>query len=387
MKRINLILGCLLFIAVFGGIVAAQDKKDAPCSQALLLQIKYFPADKPGPVAFPSAVTSPANADPKSQTSPESFGIKGVSLHTSCPNGVPTLRISLITARKIGSPEDFVTEHSVSSGDKFVVNELGRFGIIPWEVEVVPAISKSSFLPTVASESVSITATVESVSATLPTVKFVVKNTSNKPVKGFDLEMRTGDELRANIQPRGWRYLAILQPDQTYSVEFPIYFDRGADLSLEKLGELQTNEVIVVKAAVFDDGSFEGDQFAAWRVKARDFGDRIQVGNAISTLDKLSETNPTSFEKVLSAIDDLPRGIDPGQLNKIAVRSGLTDPGQIKKIRDLASSEFGVTRVYILRDLDQFKSLHGVVPPDDATAKWIIATLAEYRKWYDRLGT
>lgn len=392
MSKFGLAATCLLFLTVFAGQALAQEKKDSGCAQDLLLRFKWSPEDTPGVFRFPAPgvteekyATSSVMADPKSSVTPKSLGIKGISVATSCPNGIPSFRIYLITGRKLGSPEDIVLERSVKAGDKFVVNEFSRFGIIPWEIEAISASRKPSFLPSIASESVSIAGSVEPVSATLPTVKFIAKNNSKKPVIGLDVEMRTGDELRANLQIRNWQNLPFIMPDQSYSGDLLIYFERGADLSPEKLGDLQTNEVIIIKAAVFEDGSVEGDEAAAWKIKAKNFGDRLQVENAIAALEKVAASKSITVERIEASLENLTRSIGPERLVEIVSRSGLVDPDQILRIKGLASSSFGVTRLSFIKDLDQFKATNNGVHTNGEIERWLESKLAEYRKWSARL--
>ncbi len=175
--------------------------------------------------------------------------------------------------------EEFVAEYEAAAGDRFVVKELERFGITPFEFEVVRKVEAAA--PR-AFEAKVLTSSLEAVGAEVDQknslVRLTLRNLSPKAVTALKLETRRGGRVLTLKWPLGDEGRPIIEAggEGVVTIGFSGDSVRKGDGYAPLLPD-----AVVVSSALFADGSYEGELRAASRAAAQYAGYRVGIARVL----------------------------------------------------------------------------------------------------------
>lgn len=212
--------------------------------------------------------------------------VRGVQVISRLEAGQVRVWVSVLSGRESIEREEPVTTYSIGEGEKVEVTELTRFGVEPIEIKVVKVRPYVTVLPRVVNKTQSVMVTdIAAKTSTLPSYKLSLQNLSDKSVAALAVEILVGGKKEIIMMPQGVEGRPLISSGEHYELTVsggyqirPAYGDNPPDFSRD--------HDCVIGAAVFSDGSYEGDPEPASRFRASVRGRRIQIQRVVALLQK-----------------------------------------------------------------------------------------------------
>jgi hypothetical protein len=189
------------------------------------------------------------------------------------------VRVTVHRGEKFYDVEEPVAEYEAAAGDHFVVKELEKFGIKPFEfdvarkVEAEPGEVEARFM----------TGSLRAVSARVDqrssVVRVVLRNLSPKPVMALKLETRRGGQVMSIMWPLGREGRPVIEAGA--EGEVAVGFGGGGGVMKGDGYAPALPDAVVVVSALFADGSYEGELRAASNAAAQYAGYRVQIARVL----------------------------------------------------------------------------------------------------------
>jgi hypothetical protein len=285
----------------------------------------------------------------------------GIRIRAVLENGSARVKIGLIfddsqpveaPGPKYGEKEEIIASYLAHLGEIVTVKELERFGFKALTLKVV------LYQPRVRTDH-----------APLPLVSAprVVNELKNVGVVDWKPDSRvTGDYVlilknlastsivavtvtaNSTMMMQAARNKALAKPGDTFEVSMRF----GDEMS-------DPPTAVVVKAVLFDNGSFDGDPEASATMEARRIGREIQLGRFLELLQKTSpaanETQAIALQNLKSAVEEFRIDVDPKIAEGVRARFPLPDekraiiPAGIMEGLRLARSH----ALFMLKDIER----------------------------------
>ncbi len=220
---------------------------------------------------------------PDWKPTPETPMIQGINMKSSTVEGGVMIRISVLEGKYLET-EVPVGEYKVTEGKRTIVSDLSKFGVVPIEVSLVKAPVTVAILPSVINKSKSLNVTVEPVTANMPSYRVRVSNLSPKGLMAYAFE--TSSEGRKHLSgiSRNLNDTVFIEPGQSAEKIMP-YPVQPQTTSTGKMPEArQTDVVFSVLAAIFEDGTYEGDPVRAADIRSIQIGQKIEILRILNQL-------------------------------------------------------------------------------------------------------
>jgi hypothetical protein len=364
------------------------------CSKDLVLQITNYEGQPPafqrvtskgeygGSVWYASFKMNPKWQQPKDTRPP-----RAVNIVSSCSGETANIRVSVFTGFKSHEREELVGNYSINENDKFLVKELNKFGIEPFAVSVIGKERTSALLPAIDNQAASLQVSVESVAATLPTFKLKALNNSPKAVIAIALETRANGRVGMLSSPRGYRGGVLIKPNETYEKEFPGSL-KTENLSSDKVPEVRSNQMLVIKSVIFEDGSFEGDEREAAQIDAFYLGDRIQIENILPVLEGFltSESQSQTLERLEANVRTLPESLDKERFNSFIVKHNVQDKERIAQLKITAAVALRGQKYDLINAIGELRTRGKITPEGETLPDWVRTRRDGYKTWLERLS-
>lgn len=314
--------------------------------------------------------------------------VRAVQVISRLEGGLVKIWVSVLLGRESIEREEPVISYEIGEEEKVVVSELTRFGVEPIEIKVVKVRSHNTFLPQIVNKTQSVTVTdVTPKPATLPAYQLSLQNLSDKSVAALEVEILVGGKKEIIMMPQGIEGRPLIPAGGHYVLMVSGgYQIRPADSANPP--DFSRNHDCVINAAVFSDGSYEGDSEPASRFRASVRGRKIQIhrvvallqealnskDDAIVTLQHLkaelsalkTDVDKSEVEPLLGEFPDLPANVK-ATLNSV-MRSSLTS---IKKT--------------VSEELDGVEKALMAAPGTSALRSWLLASKERYEHWFSNL--
>ncbi len=227
-----------------------------------------------------------------------------------------------------------VGTYSGALDQSITLGEMERLGLEPLTLKIVSAKPPVSTRPRTLSKAPSLQ--IEVVGEDRVSWDLAVRNLSAKRVTAFSLVMPSANGPVRRVV--GHRPGGIIAPGETYRYRFG-YSHTGRFVNGKYVADpLPT--LLVLRAALFQDGSYEGDPASAAPMVARRMGVRVQreridrlVGEVMD--DPAAGDDAARMARIRSAVDKLPEDPDPRMTEELRSRfPGL--PEEVESVLDPA---------------------------------------------------
>ena len=259
-----------------------------------------------------------------------------------------------------GYPQQKIGTYSPHLNESIVLQEMEQLGLQPWTIKIVNAqLPNPGTLPTV-NEVPSIQPEILGVDR--EGYRIALRNLSSQPVTAFLVE--ESFDHNHNYQEGNDRGV-LIAPHASH--EFRLFCDTSTSASLSDTAPKPASCVFILKAALFADGSYEGDASAAAALAARSIGAQFWSRRVYELIDNIVSD---------SALDD------PSKLTRL--RSELPrlfeepDPAILAQIQrlfpGLPAAELGSVKA----------SISSALAPDKQRA---LSALEGFEKWWRKQGS
>lgn len=278
---------------------------------------------------------------------------------------------------KIHEEEKQINSYLLREGESITANELTSVGVVPFEFKVVRLAASIGEMPGFKSEAPSIElVSMQPNFSTLPTVRFAVRNVSSKPVHALEVATFQDGRRALVTMPQGVEGQALIAPSGTVELttRLATWAVAGAD---NYQPQAMANQTIQITAAVFGDGSYEGDSEKAMSFLGFQKGRKAALLQIVELLDKSADG--LSLKEKISALEI------------VADRQAIEDLHQqfpqekrIDRLDGLIRLGMQGARDAVLKDLTEFQ-LHSRYQGPNAFNSWLASAKDRYRAWLSRL--
>lgn len=385
------VLALALAIGSFA-IASGNGQDPAPAPTNLVVEVYYY---RPEPPAY--MPVSPANSPPGGswfarfrrvpgwQVAPGALPVNAVDIRTVLTGNTVRASISVLMGR-LHEKEKSVAVYSLRQGEKVRVLELAQFGVEPFELVLVRVASASPDLPRFVSKAPAIElVTIQANLSTLPSHGLVLRNVSVKNVRAIMVRTVQNRSIKVSGIDEGKEGAPLIPAGGTAEITQPA-LTRATVTPGGYEPVTPENQIIEISTAIFDDGSFEGEEAEAIRYRARLKGQRAQLIRVVALFQEASENgqqNPANLLDALrNGVAQLKTDAEP-----VALQELLNDfPAFTKKAELKDAIEFAMLylRKNVLADIGRFQAQHSTMDSDSLQA-WLAASKQRYVGWLSRL--
>lgn len=297
--------------------------------------------------------------------------------------------VSVYQGERFHEKEAPVSTHTLRVNERAEVGELARFGVEPFVIKVVRVASLPMNPPALVSQAPSISLTGATVvgDATLPAHRVSVQNLSAKDVVALGVQVRVGGRQVIRTIKQGHDGERLMAGGGTYEFELP--GARGArPVDGGYAPEAPPDQEVHITAAVFADGSAEGDAHTAASFRAFVYGRRAQIARLLpllrEALDAADKGDGASaaqrFHERVSALDDAAEASDVEALwGEFPTLDRGTD---LKTAMEVAMN--GV-RQDLLKEVEKFAVSDAGRAAGRPFRAWLGASKERFERWLARL--
>jgi FtsZ-binding cell division protein ZapB len=151
--------------------------------------------------------------------------------------------------------------------------------------------------------------------------------------------------------------------------------------------ETPPNQTLLITAAVFDDGTYEGDARSAAQYRALALGDRTQLAQLVANFNQaLRSTEPDvklALESLREQVNALGTEADPPAINKLLRDfTGVADKAFLKSAIEVSMFQL---KQNALKEIDTFGQKQDSDDNREALRAWLTYNRDRYQRWHDRL--
>lgn len=388
----TLVLSCLILPF---GTASAQEKPNVP--SRLALEVTYYAGRAPAFQVVPPADSKPggslygmfgliASWKQKAGTEP----IQGVHVISNLEGDAVRVYVSTLSGAKALEKEEPVTSFLIRENEKVVVSELKQCGIEPFGIKLVTVAPPSLPLPSIDNrvESLTVVNTDVAYDSTLPTYKLTVVSQANKNIIALGIDVLADGRVAltgTRQNPEGQIFMA---PGEYYQLKV------GGVRRSQPVGEgyapaTAQNQQILIKGAVFEDGTYVGDPGIAVWVRATRAGEKFIIPKLLALLAEAISSADTDVVKGLknleSQVTALSTDADPELVKSTAAGFPELKESQTAKVKEGIEFSATMAKYRLIKDLQSLGA--GESRPADVSAFRELLGRARnrYEKWLAKL--
>src|SRR6476660_604574 len=280
--------------------VCAQ--QDVPGPTRLALEVTYYQGRKPAYETVPGPDSKPSGAwfgmfgrvaswQPPAGAEP----IEAVRVISRVEGDAVRVIVSTLSGTKALENEQRVGTYLIRETEKISIDDLKQFGIEPFQIKLVRVNPNIPPVPPVILKGVESVVVLNSMAkeTTLPSYRIILRNQSDKNIVGLGVDVVAGGRVQITSKPRGIDGQSLIPAGKEYwlTVAAP---NRAQPTPGGYVPTSPSDQQILIKGAVFDDGTFEGDAETAVAVRGYRAGEKMVLPRLIPLLE--SALNPSNAD-------------------------------------------------------------------------------------------
>src|SRR5687768_11876495 len=272
-----------------------------------------------------------------------------------------------------------VAELTVAEGQEFSVTQLAAYGVEPLTLSVVRRAEVELVPPRVESKAPSVEVGEIKVRPEVPSFEPVLRDASRKEWMAVALEDYRNSRPQGAPPSYDWRMGAAVEPGRTLSVT--LEFGWSHKLTAEGHAVEPTDRV-VIRSALFADGSYEGESGFAARAEALRVGRRAQLSRALELLRAAAESggDHASVRELASRVGALECEAEWTQVSELAGRYGLFHGDELEKLKAQIEAGMKLQRATVLAELNAYVARVAPATDPAVTRAWLKALAVRYEK-------
>jgi hypothetical protein len=395
-KKISLLILLLVLFSI-GPTPNARAQDGAAAPTRLTLEVTFYPGRKPAYETVPGPNAKPSGAwfglfarINSAQPVAGAQEIEAVRVVSRVEADGVRVTVSTLSGRKALENEQPVGTYLIHETEKITVEELRRFGIEPFEIRLLRVNPTIVPVPPVRLKGVESVIVLNAMpkETTLPSFRIILRNQSNKNIIGLGVDVVADGKVEVTSKPRGIEgqpliptgkeyWLTVAAPNRAQST--PGGYEPTVPAGIE----------IQIKAAVFDDGTYEGEPETAMAVRGYLAGEKMELPKLISLLGSASNSSNTNVVEALrdleSQVSAVGSDADPEIVQTL--RSEFPKAGSPVSTIIKQGVEFSATTIKtnLLKEIHQLQNDEPQRLNADAYRTWLNKTRERYEKWLARL--
>jgi hypothetical protein len=363
----------------------------------LALEVTYYPGRKPayesvpGPDSKPSGSWyalfgriaswhAPAGAEP----------IEAVRVISQIEEHGVRVTVSTMSGKKALENEQRVGTYLIRETEKISIDDLKRFGIEPFQIKLVRVNPNILPVPPVILKGVESLMVINSMAkeTTLPSYRISLRNQSNKNIVGIGVDVMVGGKVQLSSKPRGIDGQSLIAAGNDYwlTVRAPTRARPTAD------GYTPTSpsdQQIQIKAAVFDDGTYEGDAETAAAIRSFRAGEKMVLPRLIPLLEKALNSSHDDLTEALknleSQVSSVESEADPQIVQSLTSEFPPATNPRSKQIKLSIEVTATTIKSTLLKEIQTLENEGPQSLNADLYRTWLTKTMERYEQWLSRL--
>lgn len=275
--------------------------------------------------------------------------------------------------------EILVGEYVVRFNERTVINELKKFGIVPFEITLVRAPANTAELPNIINKTTSLQVSVEPFVSNLPGFKVRLLNNSPKVVTWVTFETSVNGEPRTSTAKRNNERPGLIEPGDSVEYSFPLPLEHNLKSTGETPG-VEKNVDLVVTSVAFAGGTYEGDKNRVAEYKSFTLGERLQATRILEVLRSKFE----SIGQLDKAISAMITTVDEKEFAEMATRYSGLFQSDVNRYRSAVSVSSSAVQKSFVNEFSAKRQISG--GSLEALQPWIALSIDRFEKWLDAVS-
>jgi hypothetical protein len=388
-------LAIALTVFFSGNGIAHQQSPIRQAPTGLALEVTFlkgrspvlFPV--PGPKAKPSGGWSGSFGRFADWQSPDgALPAKAVQVRSRLEGGVVEVQVSVLFGREAHEREELVATYDAALENPLVINDLTRLGIEPIEIKLVKVAQTMAVLPEIINQTKSVFVVgITPVNSTLPSYQLALQNLSSKDVAALYVYVLAGGTRKITTMQQGPEGRPLIPSGGQYELKVPAGYQVQPSDGNHSFDLSQDHEC-VIGAAVFSDGSYEGDPEPASTFRAFVRGRQVQLRRVVALLQQALD----STDEAKAAL----QGLKAGLLALTTEEDASEIDGLLSEFstlpRDAAKANLGMAmrtamgniKMTATNQLEAFEKAQGPELEKYVWRLWLFETEGKYQRWLSR---
>jgi hypothetical protein len=372
-------------------------QQDVPAPTRLALEVTFYPGRKPayetvpGPDSKPSGAwfgffgriaswQAPAGAQP----------IEAVRVISRVEGNAVRVTVSTLSGSKALENEQGVGTYLIRETEKISIDDLKQFGIEPFQIKLVRVNPNIPLVPPVILKGVESVVVINSMAkeTTLPSYRIILRNQSNKNIVGLGVDVVAGGRVQITSKPCGIDGQPLIPAGKEYwlTVAAP---NRAQPTPGGYVPTSPSDQQILIKASVFDDGTYEGDAETAAAVRGYRAGEKMVLPRLIPLLEGALNFSNANLTEALRNLESLVSSVgsdaDPQIVQTLTSEFPQESDARSRGIK--ATMEVSATTIKsnLLKEIHSLENEGAQSLNADLYRTWLTKTRERYEKWLSRL--
>jgi len=390
-----------LFILLTIGLTVPAAKvlaqQDVPGPTRLALEVTYYPGRKPayetvpGPESKPSGAwfglfartaswQAPAGAQPE----------EAVRVISRVEGDAVRVTVSILSGSKAWENEQRVGTYLIRETEKISIDDLKQFGIEPFQIKLVRVNPNIPPVPPVILKGVESVVVLNSMAkeTTLPAYRIILRNQSNKNIVALGVEVVAAGSVQVTSKPRGIDGQSLIPAGKEYwlTVAAP---NRAQQTPGGYVLTSPTDQQILIKAAVFDDGTYEGDAETAVVVRGYQAGEKMVLPRLIPLFESALNSSNADLTEALrnfeSQVSSVATDADPQIIRTLTSEFPQASGAKNREIKETMEFTATTIKTTLLKEIHMLQNEEAQSLNADLYRTWLTKTRERYEKWLSRL--
>ena len=390
----------LFILSTFGLTVPAASvlaQQDVPAPTRLALEVTFYQGRKPAYETVPGPDSKPSGAwfglfgriaswQPPAGAEP----IEAVRVISRVEGDAVRVIVSTLSGSKALENEQRVGTYLIRETEKISIDDLKQFGIEPFQIKLVRVNPNIPPVPPVILKGVESVVVLNSMAkeTTLPSYRIILRNQSNKNIVGLGVDVVAGGRVQITSKPRGIDGHSLIAVDKEYwlTVSAP---NRAQPTPGGYVPTSPTDQQILIKGAVFDDGTYEGDAEVAAAVRGYRAGEKMVLPRLIPLLENALNSSNTNLTEALrnleSQVSSVGSDADPQIVQTLASEFPQASNARSKDIKETMEVSATTIKSNLLKEIRTLENEGAPSLNADLYRTWLTKTRERYEKWLSRL--
>jgi hypothetical protein len=393
-RLFSLFILLTISLTVPAATVFAQQNVQAPTR--LALEVTYYPGRTPAYETVPGADSKPSGAwfglfarTASSQAPAGAQPPEAVRVISRVEGDAVRVTVSILSGSKAWEKEQPVGSYLIRETEKISIDELKPFGIEPFQIKLVRVNPNVPAVPPVILKGVASVVVINSMpkETTLPSYRIILRNQSNKNIVALGVEVVAAGTLQVTAKPRGIDGQPLIPAGKEYwlTVAAP---NRAQPTPGGYVPTSPTDQQIVIKAAVFEDGTYEGDAETALVVRGYQAGEKMVLPKLIPLLESALNSSladlPGALKNLESQVTPVATDADPQIVRTLT--SAFPQAGDAgREIKETMEFSGTTIKTTLLKEIHTLQNEEAQRATADLYRTWLTKTRERYEKWLSRL--
>jgi hypothetical protein len=394
-RLVSLFILFTIGLTVSGANVFAHQDPSAPTM--LALEVTFYPGRKPayetvpGPDSKPSGAWFALFAHIASWQPPSGAQqVEAVRVISRVEGDAVRVTVSTLSGTKALENEQQVGTYLIRETEKISIAELRLVGIEPFEIKLVRVNPNVALVPPVILKGVESVVVINAMAkeTTLPSYRIILRNQSNKNIVALGVDVVAGGKVQITSKPRGIDGQPLIATGKEYwlTVAAP---NRAQPTPGGYVPTSPSDQQIQIKAAVFDDGTYEGEAETAAAVTGYRAGEKMELPKLIPLLENALNSADANLTEGLrnleSQVSSVGSDAEPQMVRSLASQFPQADRSISIVIKE--TMEFTATTIKsnLLKEIHTLQNEQSQSLNAGLYRTWLTKTRERYEKWFSRL--